>query len=207
MKRALKHRNRIPYGGGYVITDPMTGIQVSGGNFDMLLRSAMESRRANSVPIGIGFEQELETWVCEKYPSECEDIGEGKIRKRYLTLRDIVAGSQVMLSQVMNSRKVVDREEAERRGQICVNCPLNDRFSKPCHGMCPELAAVVGWITGAQGTRHDAALHGCQICGCFNQAAIWVPLDAQWKALTDEQKEQFKTAKKTLGCWKCPENV
>lgn len=198
-KLRLVSETQVPYGGGYTITDPMTNVQVYGTTFKMVCDRIRDARKANSVPIGLGFEDEVESWICAKYAVECFDSN--AIKPRQLSLSDIVAGSRVMLSHWWNGRKIVSREEAERRGAICVSCPMNVKFSKPCNGMCPELSEVVSGITNAQGTRFDVSLHSCSLCGCHLQSAIWVPLELQTAVLTDKQVEQFESIPE---CWKKP---
>lgn len=201
MKMQLKDRGTIPYGGGFTVTDPLTGNEHYGTTFKMLVDSIRASRRANSVPMGIEFESEIEQWACEKYPAECESFNPKRPRKRSLTLGDVITGTRVMLQHWWNGRKLVPREEAERRAQICLNCPKNQTFPKPCVGICGELHAIVADIIDAQGTQYDSRLHSCDICGCFLQSAIWVPQEIQWNALPEEQKEMFTTVE---NCWKIP---
>lgn len=201
MKKRLVADMRPPYGGEYQINRPDLGMVGRGYIFPVLVKSVIEYRKANSIPVGLGFEDELEQLVCQQYAQECEDQDEAKVRKRPFTLADIIAGTRVMMSQWFNGRKVVPRQEAERRASICVDCPMNQKFVKGCSGLCPELSEIVSAITGAQGTVYDYRLHQCQLCGCLLQAAIWVPLELQLKVLTDEQRESFT---KIPNCWKVP---
>lgn len=193
--------NRVPYGGSYIVTDPLTKLEVSGPTLKAVLRMVMESRRANGVPCGLEIEQEVEQWICAKYAAECKSVDPRVFTHRPLTLSHIVAGSRVMLSQWFNGRKVVERAEAERRAQICAGCPMNVKFDKPCGGLCPELASVVSGITGAQGTQYDWQLNSCAVCRCFLQAAIWVERETQWNVLDENTKEQFNAV---ANCWKKP---
>lgn len=201
MTASLVSRNRIPYGGRYIIRDPLSGVEVLGTNFDMLCDRIYAARKANSLPIGVGIEQEIEQWICQQYPQECENLDPAMPRKRTFTLTDIIHGSRVMLSHWWNGRKLVDRAEAERRAQICMNCPLNVAFAKPCTGICKELNDVVNAITGTQGTQYDVHLKSCSNCGCFLSASIWVPLEIQLGPLDETTKLKFEN---TSGCWKKP---
>lgn len=197
MKRLLQG-NRVPYGGEYRINRPDLGMVGTGYIFDVLLESVRSYRKANGIPIGLGFVDEVEKVICEQMPDECEEHN-GKMPLRKRTLSDIIAGSRVMLSHWWNGRKLVTREESERRARICVSCPMNQTFVKSCTGICPELKQVVTSIVDAQGTQYDINLHSCQICGCYLSAAIWVPLDVQLNPLPEEQKEQFENVP---NCWK-----
>lgn len=201
MKKRLIADMRPPYGGEYQINRPDLGMVGRGYIFPVLVKSVIEYRKANSIPVGLGFEDELEQLVCQQYSKECEDQDEAKVRKRPFTLSDIIAGTRVMFSHWMNDRKLVSREVAESRADKCVSCPHNEKFVKSCSGICPELSAIVSVITNHQGTNRDYRLHQCNICGCFLQSAIWMDLESQLKPLTDEQREAFT---KVPNCWKVP---
>jgi hypothetical protein len=199
----LKNTNRIPYGGRYYVTDPLTQIEVMAINFDSLMERVKEERRAMSAPIGLGLGDEVEQWVCAKYPDECSGFNPSLPNRRTtLGLSDILNGTKVMLSLWRSGGVLVDRVEAERRASICVKCPYNVTFSKPCGGLCPELENLVSGIVSHQGTQFDRELRSCGICGCFLQAAIWVPLENQCSGLSGFQKEQFQTIRRELPCWK-----
>lgn len=199
MKKQLIAHNRIPYNGYWIYVQPETGAEIKGNTWTILLNKIRDYRKANGIPIGLGFEDEVERYVCEHQAAECEEVIEGKARKRSLTLTDVVNGTRAMLAHWFNNRKLVDRVEAERRANICVGCPLNVKFAKPCGGICMELQEVVGAITNAQGTGYDYRLNQCDLCGCFLQSAIWVPLDTQVNVLSTEQQAAFEDIPH---CWK-----
>lgn len=204
MTATLKSDNLVPYGGGFRVTDPMTGLELYGTTFESLMGRVYESRRANGIPIGVGIVQEFEQLACASYPEECTNLDPTFPRKRSLTLTDIVHGTKTMLSLWWNKKPLVDRAEAERRARICVACPLNVQFYKRCSGICPELRDVVTAIIDHQGTQYDAQLQSCSICGCFTRAAIWVDQKTQWDALDENTKAQFKNL--TTPCWKPPKD-
>lgn len=199
MRLRLEFPNRIPYGGYWRYIQPGTGQSISAVTWDNLLNNIRDHRKANGIPVGLGFEEEVEQAVCREHPDECVGYDETCPRKKNLTLSDIVAGTRVMMSFFASGRKLVSREEAERRAQICLKCPYNMTFSKPCSGVCPELKSVVMSITDSVGTQYDSKLNSCTVCGCFLQAAIWMPLENQCKGVNELQKKQFSNAE---GCWK-----
>lgn len=195
----LKSRNVIPHGGMFSWKDPVTQQWVRGTNWQMLINRIYDHRKANSVPIGLGFEDEVERDLCRDYPDECYIPDPNFPINRQLSLSDVVRGSQVMMAYKLAGSPLVERSEAERRAQICLRCPFNTHFSKPCTGICQELADVVNSIIAHQGTQYDQDLKACNVCGCFLQAAIWLPLDIQCKGVTDPMKAKFSLIK---GCWK-----
>jgi hypothetical protein len=206
VKLALSNWGGIPYGGGYRLKDPLSGVEVYGTTFNMFLNRMRDQRRANSFPIGLEFEQEMEQLICQHWPQECTNIDVDKIRPRNLGLHDVMVGTSVMARFVISGMKVVPQEEAERRASICVNCAYNTRYAKPCNGVCAELLTLIRSIVGQVGTSKDADLHACQVCACSLPAAVYVPLDIQLKPLSDNQIKQFESVNRMRGCWKVPPN-
>jgi hypothetical protein len=201
LKLKLKSESQVPYGGEYRINRPDIGLVGTGYTFKNLVPKIVAYRKANALPVGLGLADELEKCVCEQYPDACEECGDSFIRKRVLGLDDIVNGTRTMLSFWWQGRPLVDREESERRAEICLKCPYNTTFVKPCSGICQSLAELVNAIIQGQGTQHDRKLHSCQICGCFLQAAIWVPLKIQLDSVGDDVRQKFELVP---NCWKKP---
>lgn len=202
MKAHILLKSQIPYGGGYSYKDPNSGMHIFGTTFAMVVQRVIEHRRANGYPIGLGLEDEIEEQLCLSYPNECSDAPEGIPRKKELTLTDVVNGTRVMMSFTRNGNQTVSREEAERRAKICLGCPYNASFIKPCSGICQELKNIVNWVTDNQGTQYDSKLYSCNICGCFLQAAIWLRLEDQCVGVGEEMKPKFEYTRTKYGCWK-----
>ncbi len=198
MNRLMFYK-RVPYSGGYVLNLPEKAMVGQGMNFPALLRSIKEWRRANSVPIGLGFEDEVEKMVCDLYPQECSGAIDGKPRKSRLSLSAVLRGTRVLLAFKLAGSPYVSQEEAERRASICASCVWNLDYAKPCNGNCGGLKEMVSAIVGGQKTSFDDRLKACGICGCTNAAQILMPLDVLEKGVTADMKEQFAAVEK---CWK-----
>ncbi len=201
MKARLASRGRVPYGGGYRIKDPLSGCDLFGTTFDMVMAKAVASRKANGLPIGLGFDDEVEQWCCSAQPSECVDVDPLKPRKKRLTLDDMLRGAKVLMSFKLGGSKLVSKEEAERRAAICAKCWMNAGYQRPC-SVCQELADLVRSITGGGKTSLDAKLHACHVCGCSLQASVWLGLGDQCKGVTEEMRKEFRYMKEVAGCWK-----
>ncbi len=198
--KQLHNQSRIPYGGIYVLDEPTKALVGRGTTFVALVKSCSEWRRANSVPIGIGFESEVEAAVCEKYSVECDDDSvPQKPRRGRLTLATVLRGTKVLLAFKMAGSPYVDHAEAERRASICAACPQNIEYAKPCGGNCGGLKEVVTAIVGGHKTSFDSKLKACGICQCINSAHIWMPLEILSKGITDGQRVQFSAVQ---NCWK-----
>lgn len=206
MKRPIPRDT--PSSGAYETVDRLTRIRVASNTFEGLLNRISHVRGAIGAVSGAGLREEVERWICEEHPEDCTEVDMNLPRKRRLTLSDVIHGTRVMVSFKLAGSPLVERAEAERRGAICQHCQFNQFFEKPCTGICPELQSIVNAIVGHQGTYYDQFLKSCGICGCFLQAAIWLPLEIQCKVLTDSQRAQFSkvTVKMTDGssrpCWK-----
>lgn len=201
MKARLQSRGRVPYGGGYTVRDPLTGASLFAVTFEQLLAKAVAARKANGLPIGLGFADEVEQWCCDAQPSECVDVDPEKPKRKRLTLDDVIRGAKVLLSFKLGGSKLVEQEEAERRASICVRCPQNSGYSRPC-STCHELADLVRSVTGGRRTSLDQKLWVCHCCGCSLQAAVWLTLEDQCKGVNDEQRKEFAYMASSHNCWK-----
>jgi hypothetical protein len=195
--RPIPHN--IPTNGTYETVDRLTKLRVAAPTFEILVDKMMQNRGKIGAVCGAGMREEIENWVCEEHPEDCTIVDMNIPRKVRLTLTDVLRGSRVMASFVMGGAKPEARDEAERRAKICLGCEFNSLFPKPCVGVCGELKEMAIRISGNQGTQYDRGLHSCSICGCFLQAAIWIPLENQCKGVTETMKKQFACVK---DCWK-----
>lgn len=199
----LTAKNRVPYGGEFVTKDRLTQMEFRGTTFDMVYNRIVAARKANSLPVGLGFEKEVEGWLCEDHPHECEDYNPAIPRKpREIGMGDVIHGSKVMLAHWLAGRPLEPREEAERRAEICSRCKYNVPIRTPCGGICSELLSIVERVVGGKGTSRDGSLNACFICGCVLRAAVWTELAIQCKGVDENMKIQFSSVPQ---CWKkCP---
>lgn len=195
----------VPFGGVFNLNDTARGMVGFGSNFDQLVNNIGQWRRANGVPIGLGFIDEVEDAVCRQYPNECHQTHPQLPNpEQRLNWRDVLHGTVVMVKQKLSGTPLVSDAEAERRAAICVGCKFNQHITYGCTGGCPELNNVIAAIVGAKRTSADDKLRGCGICHCSLRSAVYVDLSIQQSVLTKEQIDKFKVAKEINGCWKCP---
>lgn len=204
MRMRLKKRGQVPYGGMYEIKRHDLGMVGRATTFDGIRDQVFAYRRANALPIGLGFEEELENEICKLYPKECEGCDDRIPLKRRLSMADVVHGTKVILALKLAGGELVSNQEAMQRWEICNRCPLNVVFPIPCAGLCPELRSVVDGIIGGRRLPFDDDRRSCAICGCYSAAQVRVPYRHLEKGLTPEMKEAFQVAKTEFGCWKTP---
>ncbi len=200
IKMRLKAKNQIPYGGGYKILDPLTGIRIEAVTWDHLMTKVRDERRANGAPLGLELEDEVEQWACIAHPDEVDVVDERLPKRRSFGLDDIVRGTRTILSFLASGKVLVSQEEAERRAEICCKCPLNIGYSMSC-SVCDKLSDIVQGIIGPVRTTHDQQLLSCGVCQCSLKAAVHVPLDVLNQANTAEMNQAFAVMQETYKCW------
>jgi hypothetical protein len=110
--------------------------------------------------------------------------------------------------------EIESQVEANRRGDICLNCPANQKVTeqeekKGCCGrgklvsvmkdVAASVAKALTWPAIRNSTTPaDGGLFTCNVCGCANRPSIWIPLKAF--NYSDEEKAEFKAA--NSACWK-----
>ena len=189
----------MPYGAKYSLNLPERGMVGEGYNFDTLSVSVKLYRKANAIPVGLAFEDELEQAVCEKYPQECSTYDPTiPVRKR-LKFGDVLRGTMVMVSHKLAGSPLVDQAEANARAKTCSTCIYNIQFPMPCSGICAQLKSIVNNAVGNRSTPYDSENRSCGICGCHTSAAVHLPLEIQCIGVTTEQRAQFARVEH---CWK-----
>jgi len=189
----------MPYGGEYVFRDPMLPtLMIAGPTWEILVSKAYAARRANAIPTGLEFEQEIERSICRDYPAECSGWDPNMPRPRGLTFHDVISGTKVLVAFKLAGSPLVERSEAERRAEICRNCPMNVSFTAGCN-KCRDLSDMVQKVIQNQSTRFDDQLKSCSICGCYTRLAVWLPLSIQCRGVTEAQRQEFS---KVENCWK-----
>jgi hypothetical protein len=203
MKPRIITRINSPHGGDVLLYDPLTNFEIHGTTFNMAYDRLCNYRRSNGHPIGLDFPEQIEEQFCNRYPNECE------VNRRTLGvplaapgLYDVARASAIMIKHKINDSELVSQDEANRRAQICRNCPLRAQMTLPCSRCFSALENVVGWITGARGTPYDEKMSACGVCSCYISASVWLPLSTQCLAISDDMKERFAFAKEMFGCWK-----
>ncbi len=206
IKMKLKARNRIPYGGGYNILDPLTGIRVMAVTWDHLMTKVRDERRANSAPMGLELEDEVEQWACIAHPEEVEVVDERLPRRRSLGLDDVVRGTSVLAAFKALGSPLVPQAEANRRAAICARCPMNIMWSQSC-SICGKVEKAVMIVVGDVRTTHDQGLYACSICGCSLKAAVHLPNRVLNCANDAEMNRAFELAAQVFNCWHSPSGL
>lgn len=82
---------------------------------------------------------------------------------------------KAMVGYAKTGFQPVSQSEANRRASLCASCH-NNQFGKGCRGC--GVQGLRRLIKGHRSTPYDGALKTCALCGCDNQASVWIPLKA-----------------------------
>lgn len=194
----LANRSQVPPPPHFRYKHPVSGAEFIKHNWDLLRGEVTAHTEGNGYPPVS--DDEIDQQMCENMGQDLKErfcMGEGLTVRGGLHWRELIGGTQVFAQHLLNGRKRVSQERAEQRATICVACPRNSFYSKPCGGDCPEIDNLVVGIVGDGKTSLDAKLEACSVCGCVLRAAVWVPAE-QLSTVLDA--DFIKNAPET--CWK-----
>lgn len=165
------------------------------------LQRIREHREYNSYPEPDDWKEQAEDQLCRLLPPGwCRQIT-GELPEWYLNSRlgieDVLRGTRVLASFVLNGAPIVSREVAAKRGSICATCPFAAAV-EGC-GICAGLSNVVAEVAGGESLPSDSVLENksCLVCKCSARAQAWLPIEYLEKGVTDEMLKQFPE-----WCWK-----
>lgn len=97
----------------------------------------------------------------------------------------------IALAQNLLYNRMVTQDVAERRGEICINCPKNT---------FPDKNAFVSWSddianrsTGGRKSKYHQLLGNCDVCGCTLKAKVFF---GEGLSATKKEMEEYPEA-----CW------
>ncbi len=184
---------------GWRYTHPNSQHVVQAKSWNELMDRVRKYRNANGIALGESFEETLGSEVCaqtEWGTPVCEEQDwPVTVVNRKISMYDVVNFLKVLTHWLVNKPGFVDQSEAERRAQICVDCPHNVEVSG-CFG-CTNVARLILDAINDRTTREDEKLKNCRVCGCVNRAQVWVPKETLDQGVTPEMREAFPAY-----CWK-----
>lgn len=115
--------------------------------------------------------------------------------------RHIPHGLKVIAEWLGSGGEVVDKETAQARANICLECPQNAQGS----GVTTAVAGAIKRhleVKNKLGLRVDGSkkLKTCQSCGCVLNLLIWQKQEKVESELNDTEKENLPAF-----CWKLPQ--
>jgi len=180
--------NITPPGGNFVYKQAETSWEFKDPSLNRLIKQVKVHRIANSIPIGVETNQEIEDASCreilEKYPnySGCTDQNNTKIGNQSIGLSEVISWGQAMIQLGING--FAPPEEAERRASICAVCPKN-KAVQGCFG-CRGATAIMDKLRGSRRTKYDSRLEVCEACSCVIRSLVHFPDEAIDKSHSDD---------------------
>ena len=185
--------------GGWKYTVPQTGVTITAQFWNGLLPQILSHLRANGVEITDELLLEIEDGACRETnpPGWCRKrqpkLVEGVLPHLTLGHLDRFLKS---IWHTLVSRDFVPREEAERRAEICRNCPLISGGLGGCSG-CYTLLRASEKLVQKNPILMDADKDVCGACGCHVPLLVWCKNSTLDKAV-GEKMPRYKEGV----CWR-----
>lgn len=86
-------------------------------------------------------------------------------------------GTGVIIDWLTSGGEPVDQETANRRAEICIQCPKNVKGSWYTVGPAELIRETLSARSDLKlETPHDASLKSCDVCKCLMRLKVWTPL-------------------------------
>lgn len=174
----------------FTFRDPDTGQKFSATSRPQIIADIIRYRAQNQLDPILHLPQVLEQYWCTlpENVGKCEPCA-----KLERTFFQYIKGG-VALLQAYIFDKYTTQEEADRRGGICVSCPLN---------VFPDKKGFLKWsddqaersIQQRRSIHHDN-LGNCNACGCLLKSKVWYG-----GSITLKPEEEAEIKKTTPECW------
>jgi hypothetical protein len=222
----LANRNQFPPG-GFQFLQPETGWQAPAWmSFDVLVTAVIQHRKANpalvakhnwpmdytsvanevdafntQICIAHGWTQ----FVSKSGPNDpFSQASRSPLRARLAaaagSVERVAAGVRTLLDWVGKGGKPVDRDVAEKRAQICTECPLNQHgdwkryFTEP---LAKEISLQLEMKNSLKlATLYDSRLNVCTGCDCPLKLKVWAPLNYIVDSMSDDTRKRLDRK-----CW------
>lgn len=145
---------------------PDTGYLFSEATKEDLIRHIVSYRAQNDLAPLENMDIVLENYLCTQpmYEGACEHIPLRRGLVQYIK-------GGIALFKSLFYKSFVDDAEADRRGALCVSCPLN---------IFPDKDMFVEWsddiamaCTKGKRSKYHDQLGNCQACSCVLRAKVW----------------------------------
>lgn len=161
---------------GFSFRDPDTGKEFRGTNykcFEDLEYHVQAYRRQNNLPPIENFRSVWEHYVCMNYSVEkknCCPVEDNVAR----TFKQYVSGGLAYIKSIFQKEeeKFVDKEEAERRTDLCLKCKNN--VKNYGHNFARYYTdKMMASSVGNRKVDRWAELYTCKGCSCILNSKVW----------------------------------
>lgn len=166
----------VPSGGWYYIEDD---IRTEGNSYSDLIQKVLiwklQARKGvhnvqNEVNAFIGLISPSSVLI--RKPTQPH------LQRREKTLADKVYNFACRVYDAFRPDKLsATPAEAERRAQICANCPYNKKYNFTCSACESETNRLLQAVRANRKTSRGSSLHGCERLGYHLETAVWLEND------------------------------
>lgn len=196
--QALINRTTVPPD-GFRYLQPETVTWIRGGDYFDLFEKVRQHRKANNLPLGPLWKEEVEDQLCRQLaPGFCKGsnpreaaIQNVSTRMDWKTVNNF---TRTMAAWALERGKTVSEGLANARATICRSCYLN--VPVPGCKSCQGIMNVVAQLAKGKKPLSSQNLRNCAVCKCHLPAKVWLTIDAI-KAGTDDET----LAKYPSFCW------
>lgn len=197
---------------GFSFRDPDTGKEFKGSNyksFEDLEYHVQHYRTQNNLPQIENFRECWEHYICSNYPTNknmCCPVEAAISRKFIQYISGGVAYLKLALQKEEN--KFVEKEEAQRRADLCLKCQLNRKNygHSFAHYYTDKMMAK---SVGNRRVDNWQNLFTCMGCSCILNSKVWFNGKIVGGSLLRDDIEKMKGAKDYSGsplkCWQLEE--
>ena len=190
----------VPPGGHHFVEkNGETEVRLDGVSYEEVAEKLLKYRVTNRYALGEPL-KEIYDFVCKTWPHFCnantyvEPRTDGDAP---LTIKCISWLRDLWARQALVPAMLVNENEANRRAEICRDCPFNQSWEDYGCGTCVDTVVRQSIVFRAGKEVYRAKyVHGCSILGQENHAACW----ASGKILPDMTSEQNQ--KLPSQCWR-----
>lgn len=147
-------------------------------SFGNLVKLVAAHLKGNRLEVPVNLTAVIETWWCENVDgASCEESdgrrekamkADGAARRFLNFAKDWIAQGGGLVAQ----------EEANRRAEICKNCPLNQHLENCTGCFWRNLLKGAFAMFSRRSTPHDAKLKQCGACSCELKLKVWFPKES-----------------------------
>ncbi len=177
-------------------------LTINANDKDKLIGLVFEYRLRNGIEVG-DVEADIDSYYCRTWPSFCTNVNgtagaQPKSGEPMLNRVTRWAASAIHQNHMPKGGYPLSTvAEADRRAEICVNCPKNVAWRGGCGSCSSSTLAVLQQLKQLKKTRFDGSLRACQVAGFELTTAVWLPYSAT--PITTDQRAAMPEA-----CWRKP---
>lgn len=175
----LQKLDEVPPG-GFRYKDTSTGKTITGPTYRDWVNAVKRHKVANEVPVGPELEAEMQEQLCMQLPGGwC--VRDGAVYQSGVTaglsFDKVINGTITLGDWLLNGKKKAEKQEAQKRADICSSCPFNQTIQGCTSCNQGKLMQIVNRIVGPEQLQGDNLLNACTLCGCSLRAKVWIDLE------------------------------